>query len=225
MSPRLGGQDRLSVVVKGNKELVDALVSRADGGSVLQEGLADLVRGKHGVQVDLTIEARGGYPDLLSELESGRSRAIADRPDLVFLGPHPDVLVGASHPDGFLGAMERVVKRFKDDEIYVVFLNASTIDPTVTISNYHDQPDPFTRRAQQVDLALLQLSIREGVSIIDADRILAEMGAADHVAGPLEYSAAANAALAAEALRILEDYGFFERRPLLVQSGSRDGAE
>jgi hypothetical protein len=96
----------------------------------------------------------------------------------------------------------------------------STVDPEDTVTNYHAlEDDTPALRAHKVALTLIDLSHELGISIIDADRLLAEMGGERNVEGVGRYSPEASEVLCDEVLRILADYGFFEERPLVVQAG------
>ncbi len=63
-----------------------------------------------------------------------------------------------------------------------------------------------------------------GVSVVDVDRVIANVGGSDTVTGPLEYAAAAQTAIAEDLGYVLGDIGFFERRPLVAQVGQDWGA-
>ena len=76
-------------------------------------------------------------------------------------------------------------------------------------------------RLHKLGLALLELSIQEGISLIDVDRQLAELGAQRHVRAAGRYSEEAYQTIGREFVRVLEDIGFFENRPLIQQLGQR----
>jgi hypothetical protein len=118
----------------------------------------------------------------------------------------------------------RLVQRIKERlEAHVLVYNCSTVDPHDHIDNFHGQEDNNELRTHKLNLALMQLSVQEGISIIDVDRLIAEMGAQEHVQRWCEYSDEACDAIGQESLRVLEDIGFFENRPLVMQLG-RKGA-
>jgi hypothetical protein len=79
-------------------------------------------------------------------------------------------------------------------------------------------------RISLFNLALYEISVLEGISIIDVDRMIAELGAENHVVGPMTYSDAAYHHITQEFLRVMEDIGFFEHRPLMLQIGKRPKA-
>ena len=105
----------------------------------------------------------------------------------------------------------------------MLVVNGSTFDPSDLATLYEPGQVTPALAVHRLDLELLRLSVEEGISIIDADRILAEMGAEAHVRTLLSYSAEASLALRDEIVRVMEDYGFFDDRPVLEQIGSRAG--
>jgi hypothetical protein len=105
---------------------------------------------------------------------------------------------------------------------HIIVFNCSPLDPTDQVHNYHRTDDTLSVRAQRLNFALMQLSTLEGISIIDVERLVAELGGDQHVLQPLLYSAEAYASMCGEFLRVLEDIGFFETRPLVMQVGRRE---
>ena len=99
----------------------------------------------------------------------------------------------------------------------IVVLNCCSIDPADHIACYSAVAgDTNAVRVHRLNLALLELSATEGVSIIDIDRIVGELGADSHVSGFLNYSAQANEAIRHEFLRVIEDLGLLEIEPVAV---------
>jgi len=62
-----------------------------------------------------------------------------------------------------------------------------------------------------------------GISIIDVDRILGEAGVWSYLPSQLD-AASAQPLIRDETLRVLEDYGNFDERPITVQVGKIQGA-
>jgi hypothetical protein len=217
---KMGGQPRLRILAVGGAELTDVIASTKDGGSKLKSGLSEKLaaayEGKFSVDVTthpaVTMKELG---DIIPSLNGN--------PDVVFLSVLADV-TGKGHldTDGFEADARRVATSLKEKGAHVIFSNVSTIDPADTTTNYHGlQDDPPSLRAHKTALAILDLSNQLGVSVIDADRLLAEMGAAPHVEKIGHYDAEASDIICEEIKRILEDYGFFENRPVMAQSGKR----
>lgn len=202
----------MRILIKGGADLSDCLLSESTGGRKLARGLNELLRERHGAEalgVELVHEPRPAISEYLLELEGvGNGNEPAD---LVILSLFPDV-VGSSSLKQFLPMMSRAIQRLRELGSEVVFLNASTVDPADSMSVYSQEGDePFSLRAQRLDLDLLRISATEGLPIVDADRILAEYGALDLVNGPLDYDARACEAICLETLRVIEDGGLLEK--------------
>jgi hypothetical protein len=227
--PRLGGREVVRIFVKANEDATDGLLSIKEGGRKLDNGLADLVRAKYGPRLRLEIlhESSGPAAEVRGEIEAGFSRLLEEAPDVVVLSIQPDLVGGPVHADsGRLNveAIQRdlleIVRRLKESGSRVIFFNGSTVDPLDLTSNYHGiTGDTVPLRVHKLDLLVLELSVLEGISVIDVDRLVAEMGALKHVTATMDYSPDACEAICQELLRVLEDYGFFEERPLLTQIG------
>jgi hypothetical protein len=225
-STRWGGKKELRVRVLAGADVADALLSRRDGGGKVDVGIRELITEAYGraFRVDVVREPPLPAPLLLVELEGTnqgeRTSALVEAaPDVVVLGVSSDL---DTDDAAFRSAMQRAVRILKDDVgCHVIVQNASSVDPEDTTINYHGIPDPLAVRIHRLNLRLLELSMLEGISILDADRVIAELGAGKHVAKVLDYSADACEAIARELVRVLGDYGFFEERPLVPQLGRR----
>jgi hypothetical protein len=103
---------------------------------------------------------------------------------------------------------------------HVLIYNVSTVEPDDHLHNYHGRHDTWGLRAHKFNLALMELSVLDGISIIDVERLVAERGAGRHVLRAGRYSLEVSEAVRHELLRVLEDIGFFESRPLVMQVGA-----
>lgn len=218
--------------LRGNRHLVDAVLSHADGGTRLSSGARERVAESYGggVEIQVATEPCQGVSSFRQALESGPDRvggspltaAFAFQPHIVLMSLEPD-LVAESPTDAerFREDLHEVIRLVKGElGSHVIVLTASTIDPEEIVSNYHGlDPEPASLRAHRLDLAVMKLSFEEGISLIDADRLLAEIGAREHVHGFLDYSPEACEALCGEFIRVIEDYGFLDDRPLIPQVG------
>ena len=141
--------------------------------------------------------------------------------DVAVLAVEPAVRggVGAEQLRESLGALITGVKAVCGPHVLV--WNCSSVVPGDRTSRYRIGDDPLAVRAHRLNLVLMELSILHGISIVDVDRAIAEPGAADHVRDAFRYSAEASEAGCEETLRIVEDIGFFEERPLVAQVGRR----
>lgn len=223
----------LKLFVKGNADIVDAALSTRDGGGKLARGVRELVSSAHpGYEIEPSHEPSNGFAALRAELESGNCALIHSAPDIVLLSVEHDVRHLSCMGDDAaeevravqanLVAVTELIKAKVGAHVLVA--NASTLDPVEMIFNYHDTDvPPISLSSHRMDLMLVGVSHQEGVSIIDVDRKIAEIGGAIGVVAALEYSHAGCEVLAGEIVRVIEDYGFFDDRPLLAQIGARAG--
>jgi len=224
----------VKLFVKGNPAIADCVLAVADGGRRLDQGVAGRVaRAFPATTIEVTAEPSRGFHALRLDLESRTSTLIESRPDVVLLSIADDVATLA----GLATVNEEAVARVRADLVAVVDLikaevgahvlvaNVSTFDPDDVTSNYHGlSEEPFSLRAHRLDLMLVGVSHETGISIIDVDRCIAELGASGNVAGPADYAPPGCAAVADEIVRVLEDYGFFDERSLVAQVGARTGS-
>jgi hypothetical protein len=115
----------------------------------------------------------------------------------------------------FFDAVAALMPVARAADIRVLLVNDSTVVPRDRVL----PQDPFSVDIARLNLAALELSVATGLSIIDVDRLIAELGGGNHVDDALSYSATAREAIVAEIVRVIEDYGFFDERPLLDQIG------
>jgi hypothetical protein len=91
----------------------------------------------------------------------------------------------------------------------------SSYDPADSTHNYHAVQGTPGLRAHRFNHALVQLSQDLSIAIVDADRLIAEIGSKDHVRRVFSYSPEANRIIGQELFRIIEDIGYFDNHPLL----------
>lgn len=219
-TPKMGGQPRLRVLAIGGPELTNVIASTRDGGSKLTSGLREKLAATYEGKFDLDVTT---HPAVTMKDLGDIIPSLNENPDVVLLSVLADV-TGKGHldTDRFEADARKVATALKEQGAHVIFLNVSTIDPDDTVTNYHGlEDDPPSLRAHKTALAILDLSNQLGVSVVDADRLLAEIGAALHVERIGHYDAEASDIVCEEIKRILEDYGFFEARPVMAQSGKR----
>ena len=223
----------LKLFVVGGVDVVDAAVSTADGGAKLDMGVRELVASKFpGVVIETLHEGSSGFGELRSDLESGDCRIIDEQPQIVLLSIARDVVeldrTGVSVEDGvrrvesdLVGVIELIKEKVG---AHVLVANVSTLDPSQKVFNYHDiDHEPVSLRAHRLDLMLVGVSHDEGISVIDVDRKIAELGGAVGVKAAFDYTTAGCETVAGEIVRVIDDYGFFDDRPLLAQVGARAG--
>jgi hypothetical protein len=225
----------LKLFVVGGVDVVDVAVSKADGGAKLDMGVRELVASEFpGVVIETLHEGSSGFGELRSALESGDSRLIDEQPKIVLLSIARDVVELGRTRAGV--GVEDAVRRVESDLVAVVELikekvgahvlvaNVSTLDPSQKVYNYHDiDHEPVSLCAHRLDLMLVGVSHDEGISVIDVDRKIAELGGAVGVKAAFDYTTAGCETVAGEIVRVIDDYGFFDDRPLLAQVGARAG--
>jgi hypothetical protein len=126
------------------------------------------------------------------------------------------------HPSQLKETLERLVAVVKQRlGAHVIAFNASSFDPDDHVHTYRGVEDTLAIHVQRLNLALMKASVYTGMSIVDVDRLIAELGGEQHVVQALQYSADAYRAMREEFVRVLEDIGFFEHRWLTMQVGQR----
>lgn len=228
----MSDKSTLRLLVLGGPDLVDATLSRQDGGGKIDKGVRELIAESF-PHVDVDVQHKPGTS--LTELrqrlgEDGAPMWKGDEPDVVLLSVADEVIGLPTRGDTVAEAVAGV----EDDLVAVVELikakigahvliaNVSTVDPNDQTVDYRGlDVEPFVLRAHRVDLLLVDVSHNEGISIIDVDRLVAELGAEGNLEGQARYGPRACEMIAAEVVRVLEDYGFFDDRPLLAQVGAR----
>lgn len=104
---------------------------------------------------------------------------------------------------------------------HIIVFNCFTYDPDDRTRGYSGVQDTPALRALKLNLALIDISTDAGISIVDVDRVMAELGGASHVSKAFRYSPQACELIRDEFFRVLQDIGFFERRPLVMQVGRK----
>lgn len=205
-SERLGGEPELRLLLHAAEDVAGALGDRAATSATVDRASA-------GTAVRIREMPALRWAQLAEELES--SGLLADfRPHVVALSLAPELPAPGVLDDG-----RHLVRMLKDVPTHVVVFNGSTFVPGESTASYARTEEPTGLRIARLDLALLELSADEGISVVDADRLLAELGADRHVRGAFRYDVVARGALRDELVRVVADYGFFELRPLIEQLG------
>jgi hypothetical protein len=212
--PKVGGKELLRILAAGGPDVRHSLVPEVGGGLK-----ADLETKHPGVRCDL---------EYVAMVNGGGLAALEPR----LIGEPVDVLIlsigswigGDLDVGRFRQTLVDLVRAVKAGSgAHVIVYIGSSVDPADSTVNYHGRPEPTAVRIQRAGLAALEVSVLEGISIVDVDRIMAELGADAHVTDALAYSAEASRAICADVLRILEEIGFFEKRLLVMQIGRRRG--
>jgi len=207
----------VDIVVRGGPR-IDAMLC-ADAS--LQRALE---ASREGVTVSVTSEPDTGIRSLLADQKAGTSATTADSTELVILSVDGDLTSTDENldPAAYRRSMIEAIQTIKNtSEARVIVLNASSYDPTEATFNHQlaTQP-PLSLAAHRLNLEAMRLSFDEGISILDVDRILAELGGKEHIPSFLDYSPTAQKAIVAELVAVIDDYGFLDERPILEQVGS-----
>jgi hypothetical protein len=220
---KMGGRPVLRVFLKGDDDLQRALLEPGAGPPRLRAGLRDLLRERgRGAELELRQEPGATAAELLEEAEGRRECALwSGGPcDVAAFSLQPEALRPGGGPARFKADFRRVIRAAKERlDAHLLVFNCSSLDPDDDVHNYHGREDTLALRIHKLNLALMELSVEEGISIVDVDRQVAEMGGQRHVLAPCRYSEEAYEAVGREFLRVLEDIGFFEARPLVLQVG------
>jgi len=217
----------IKLFLSGTDRLRDMLCSTADGGRKISQGVRELVAAQYAgkAEVDVVFEPSTGAASFRQAVEAGSSELSKSGANIVVTSVDAEFAASTkASVEDFESDMLAAIRSIKADPgSHVIVLLASTIDPETIVSNYQrEESDPTSLRVHRYDLAAMRLSFEEGISVLDVDRIIAEMGAADHVPAFLDYSETACQAIAKEMVRIMDDYAFFDDRPLLPQVGREE---
>lgn len=126
---------------------------------------------------------------------------------------------GAALESEVTEALAAVIAHARRQATRVLAVNLCTFDPGTEVFAHRDDVEPDDLRAHRLDAVLVEASMQHGISIIDADRAIAGVGAARCVERLGHYRPEGRAVVLGELLRVLEDYGFFDDRPVLEQVG------
>lgn len=229
--------------LKGNEDLADSLLAIGEGGNKIAKGLRQRVSEAYEGQFEIEIfqEAAGpsglllapSSPDRCSPTEpEGNHSPMGPAPSTALFQRTPDVVVLSLEPaitqppwipvEEFRREFARLVAEIKGRlAAHVIVFNCFAFDPDDRTRNYCGVPDTPALRALRFNIALIDISTEAGISIVDVDRILTEAGGASHVTKAFRYSPQVCELIRDEFFRVLQDIGFFERRPLIMQLGRR----
>jgi hypothetical protein len=219
-------------VVKNAEALADVVLSKADGGGYLDNGLKERLASS-GSDLEFVVDVAdyGGLGELLEELNSENPALASAAPNIVILSLAAEMerLKEVGNSDQALAAVRSdlvsVIRKIKEKVgAHILVPNVSTLDPSDPVFTYHGvTEEPWTLRGHRLNLMLIGVSHDEGISIIDVDRKIAEVGGDQAVTGAARYGEAGCSAIVEEVVRIVEDYGFLDDRPLMEQVGAAAG--
>ncbi|CAN5755915.1 hypothetical protein BH23ACT4_BH23ACT4_03090 [soil metagenome] len=228
----MSSRQSIRFVVKDAERLADVVLSKAGGGNHLEKGLKERLSDlAEGVDFDVVVEEYSGLGSLLEDLSSDNPSLASSKPDVVILSLAAEMdrlkEVGAS--ETALAAVRAdlvaTIRQIKEKVgAHILVTNVSTLDPGNPVFTYHGvTEEPWTLRGHRLNLMLIDVSHDEGISIIDVDRKIAEVGGDSAVTAAARYSQYGCEGIVGEIVRIVEDYGFLDDRPLMEQIGAAAG--
>lgn len=155
-------------------------------------------------------------PDLQMPLARHRSAGIAFYAEHVADWPAADRdwlrsefrLDPSIEVDRSIASLAVIVKRIRHaSQAPILIYNVSSVIPGDTLHCHQGAEDALSTRIRRFNLALVELSQRTGISIIDVDRIVASHGSAAFQIDGTHLTPAGCRAVAQEVLRVLRDYG------------------
>jgi hypothetical protein len=224
----LAGKNPVRLLIIGSRHHMDTMVSSAHGGSILDRGVAEVAADRYpGVTVEVEVELVDGFAELRRRLEAG-GRPSAD---VVILSVDDEVrrlgsrsTVASTAVAAVEADLSAITAAYKVADTRVIVANACTVDPDSWARSYagHEE-EPVGLRAHRLDAMLVRVSHDLGISVVDVDRAVAEIGAAGKLDAAMVYRPEAAARITEETVAVLADYGFFDDRPLLEQVGAAAG--
>jgi len=237
---RLGAKTRIATAI-GSRGRTDHLIQRL-AGNPAPRAVLDL-----GLSADLVVDQFStplGDPDLDVVILSAGSDLSATH---WIGGPEGSIVRGPDNSSGpwsreSIVALERsfdeasllsaeqyfevtrqAISMIKETSgAHVLLLGPSTLGEA-RVGTYAGIDDDHRLRAHRVNAAQIRLSMTFGVSVIDVDRVVANLGQGGQVSSPLNYSQSIVTGICDEVVYVLKDIGFFEDRPLVAQVGRGEG--
>jgi hypothetical protein len=115
---------------------------------------------------------------------------------------------------GSMGRLLGIVDRIRGvSDAPILVSNLSSIMPGDTIHAYRGVGETYAQRVRRFNLALVDAAVQADFSIVDVERIVAEGGAARLRTDAIHLTAEGCRRVAAEVVRILDDYGTLPMRP------------
>lgn len=113
----------------------------------------------------------------------------------------------------YTNTLQQLIERIRTQlNALVLVFNAASVVGGDQSYYYYQQPDTLALRIRRFNFALIELSIAEGISIVDVDRVSAESGGAINIPTPLHYTDTIHQATAETIPDILADLGVFRRQ-------------
>lgn len=105
-----------------------------------------------------------------------------------------------------------IIEKIREhSEAPILIYNMSPITPGETIYCYQGTGEAYSTRIRRFDLALIELSEKTGISIVDIDSLVARQGADALKIDTVHLTPAGYRLVAEEVVRVLEDMGILDR--------------
>ena len=160
----------------------------------------------------------------VSSPRTGRRSAVFDfQPDLVITSIAPEVELlappEAEATERFKTNATAIIEKIRQQcDASILWCNTTTVGQDVEPTNHHPLiVEPRSLKVHRLCLALVELSLDLGISIIDIDRVLGEGGLG--LDGDITAERDPLPVVREETLRVIEDYGYFDDRPITAQLG------
>ena len=114
-------------------------------------------------------------------------------------------------PEGTLENFIAIIDRLRATSAApILVFNVSPIVPGETTHCFQGLDETLSTRIKKFNLALIELSARTGVSIIDVEAIIARAGAQTHKLDAMHLTPAGHRLVAEEVVRVLNELGVFD---------------
>ena len=113
-------------------------------------------------------------------------------------------------PEQSLDNLAGIVERLRQgSRAPILVYNLSTVVPGDDADNYHGLGETLTTRIKRFNLALVDLSTRCDIAVVDVDRLTARLGADRLKLDSVRLNCAGSRLVAADVVRILDAYDCF----------------
>jgi hypothetical protein len=120
--------------------------------------------------------------------------------------------IGPIGVEAGLANFESIVERLRSrTDAPILIYNLSAVEPGERVHDYGGLEDLISTRAKRLNLGLIELSQRTGISVIDVDAIVTRGGADRLKIDAIHLTAEACRLVAEEVVRVLDDLGVFAR--------------
>jgi hypothetical protein len=198
----------------GSNDLQALLRANADVETMLHEDFNAILSDSTAIKVSRI--GSGGWAATLDSLRSDPS-AEADRIDVLLTSASAELADPSRHPREALIDLSRSVR--ERSKGHVIVLNGSTLSGASERGGNDSSGggEALDLRIKRLNLAIMEVSNATGLSVLDADRLVAETRLPGKVTGPFVYAPEIQAMLRSALASILGALGFAERAAMEVR--------